>query len=121
MGRPGRAPGGWGAEDSGARAGPYPEATVICIAGYLGGRGAEIGHCCESLNEFVTLSLPGRKRGANSAILLCLDRRILCGYRPTIRAREADRESRRLVSPSNSKRPTRGNLAVAAYACRKRS
>src|SRR5215471_2870577 len=61
MGRPGRAPGGWGAEDSGARAGPYPEATVICIAGYLGGRWAEIGHCCESLNEFVTLSLPGRK------------------------------------------------------------
>src|SRR5215471_4066844 len=55
LGRSGRSPGGWGAEDSDARSGPCPEATAVRIAGYLGGRWAELGHCCESPNGFVIL------------------------------------------------------------------
>jgi len=34
--RPVRAPGGWGAEESGAHAGPDPEATIVHIAGQMG-------------------------------------------------------------------------------------
>ena len=38
-----RAPGGWGAEESGTRSEPGPEATVACFAGQLGACLAEIG------------------------------------------------------------------------------
>jgi hypothetical protein len=38
-----RAPGGWGAEESGTRSEPGPEATVAYLAGQLGACLAEIG------------------------------------------------------------------------------
>jgi hypothetical protein len=37
-----RAPGGWGAEESGTRSEPGPEATMACFAGQLGACLAEI-------------------------------------------------------------------------------
>jgi hypothetical protein len=38
-----RAPGGWGAEESGTRSEPGPEATIAYFAGQLGACLAEIG------------------------------------------------------------------------------
>src|SRR5690348_12785728 len=48
-----RAPGGWGAEESGTRSEPGPEATVACLAGQLGVCLAEIGLHYETANEAV--------------------------------------------------------------------
>lgn len=48
-----RAPGGWGAEESGARSGSGPEATIHYFAIQLGACLAEMGPHCESLNESV--------------------------------------------------------------------
>ena len=48
-----RAPGGWGAEESGARSEPGPEATVDRFAGQLGACLTEIGPYYDSPNEAV--------------------------------------------------------------------
>src|SRR5215468_11891447 len=48
-----RAPGGWGAEESGTRSEPGPEATVGCFAGQLGACLSEIGRLYETANERV--------------------------------------------------------------------
>src|SRR4029077_14221600 len=46
-------PGGWGAEESGARSGSGPEATIHYFAIQLGACLAEMGLHCESINESV--------------------------------------------------------------------
>ena len=48
-----RAPGGWGAEESGTRSEPGPEATADCFAGQLGACLSEIGRLYETANERV--------------------------------------------------------------------
>src|SRR6516225_55869 len=45
--------GGWGAEESGTRSEPGPEATVGCFAGQLGACLSEIGRLYETANERV--------------------------------------------------------------------
>lgn len=52
-----RAPGGWGAEESGTPSGPGPEATVLYFAGQLGACWAELGPYYDSPNEAVIPSV----------------------------------------------------------------
>jgi hypothetical protein len=61
-------PRGWGAEESGMRSEPGPEATVFCFARQLGTRLTELGPHYDSINESVTLRSkmpqPSRETGA---------------------------------------------------------
>src|ERR1700730_9877705 len=70
-------PGGWGAEESGARSGSGPEATIHYFAIQLGACLAEMGLHCESLNESVIPPVKNaaprrlrRENLANSAVVL---------------------------------------------------
>src|SRR5580693_5532989 len=67
MARSNRTPGGWGAEESGIRSRPGPEATVGCLAGQLGGCWAEMGPDYDSVNEAV---IPPRINPAPGIALL---------------------------------------------------
>ena len=61
LARPVRTPGGWGAEESGTRAGPGREATVAHVASQLGVCLAQMGPHYDSANEAV---IPAVKNAA---------------------------------------------------------
>ena len=69
-----RAPGGWGAEESGTRSEPGPEATVVYFAGQLGTCLAEIWLHYDWSNEAVITAAPKCRRHRMSHVE-CRDQR----------------------------------------------